>query len=95
MREFIRSAREALSTREIEEVSRVLAKYNLGICVPHMHDEDTGEIVTLPPGIISCERNLKVSFEDSATVKAHSTEPVAWRWNGCTLEVCASCCTWD
>jgi hypothetical protein len=94
MNEFLCAAHEAVLKGEIEEVSRVLAKYNLGICVPHMHDE-TGEIVPLPVGVVSCERNLRVSFEESALVEAQNMESVAWRWNGVSLETCGSCCTVD
>jgi hypothetical protein len=93
MTEKIRLAQAAVSTQEIEEISKVLAKYNLGICVPHMHTEAGEELVSLPPGVVALERKLQVSFVDPAI--AGDTEPVAWRWNGTRLEVCGSCCTAD
>lgn len=95
MSEIVRLAQDASGTKEIREIAEALAKYKLGICIPHMHDEQTGELVALPSGIISCERNLKVSFEDAAVAEGQSMVPIAWRWNGVGLEICASCCTGD
>lgn len=95
MSEIVRLAQEALGTEEIREIAKALAKYNLGICIPHMHAERTGDLVSLPSGIISCERNLKVSFEDTVVTEGQSMAPIAWRWNGVGLEICASCCTGD
>jgi hypothetical protein len=83
---------EAVNNKEVQEAAQILAKYNLGICVPHMHDEETGSIIPLPPGIITCERNLKVSFEEMAKTTELSV-PVAWKWNGTDIEICYSCCT--
>lgn len=91
MSEILRVAQEAINNKEVQEAAQTLAKYNLGIFVPHLHDEQTGEILPLPAAVISCERDLKITFLPSADVDT-GMESVAWRWNGREIEVCASCC---
>jgi hypothetical protein len=87
---MFRASQEAINNEEVRKAAQVLAKHNLGVCIPHMHDEETREISPLPSGIVACERDLKVSFEEvTDTVQL---TPVAWRWNGTDLEVCSSCC---
>jgi hypothetical protein len=83
---------DELAMQEIENASKVLAKYNLGICFPHMHNESNGNILPLPSGIVSKERDLQVSFQAVSHV-AQDGIPVAWRWDGTRLEVCGCCCT--
>lgn len=89
---ILKIAQEAINNEEVQEAARTLAKYNLGIFVPHMHDEQTGEILPLPAAVISCERDLKITFLRTADIDT-GMEPVAWRWNGSDIEVCASCCS--
>jgi hypothetical protein len=91
MKEFIRETQRALESEEVQQAARVLAKHNLGICIPHIHDQETGALLPLPPGIVACERDLKVSFESVTDIEETLT-PVAWRWNTTAIEVCASCC---
>lgn len=92
MKALIKAAQEAVNDEEVQQAARTLAKYGLGICIPHMHDEKTGELLPLPTGMISCEQDLKVSFKDIAHLD-RGMVPVAWRWGNRGFEVCASCCT--
>jgi len=92
MDKAIKLAQEAIKTSEIQQIARILSKHNLGICVPHMHEEETGEIIPLPNGVISCERNLKVSFADENSEADQGVVPIAWRWNKTGIEICANCC---
>jgi hypothetical protein len=90
--EFIRAKLKTLENDEVKEAARILAKYDLGICLPHTHDPNSGAILPLPSGIVACERDLRVSFE-SAECLSETVLPVAWRWTVNGLEPCASCCT--
>ncbi|MEP4977095.1 hypothetical protein [Parvibaculum sp.] len=76
--------------KHVEDMARELSRYGLGVCVPHAHDAN-GEIVPLPDGIVSYERNLEVKFLPCADVPS-SAEPVAWRWINGAMAVCAQCC---
>lgn len=69
-----------------------LAEYGLGVCLPHMHDPITGEMVPLPPNMVQTEANLKVSFVDRARVDDRQV-PVAWLWDQelKTVQHCAVC----
>lgn len=93
MNEVIRFAKEAVVKEEIQELAKILARYNLGICIPHMHNKQTGELVPLSTGMVSCERNLNVSFEEATVMEDQGMVAVAWRWNGTNMEICANCCT--
>jgi hypothetical protein len=74
----------------IEAIAGELAQYGLGVFEPHAHDEN-GNIVPLPDGVVSYERDLKVSFIPQENVPADSVA-VGWRWNNGALTVCANCC---
>ena len=61
---------------------RRLSEYDLGICMPHMHDELTDDFAPLPTGVVQVESGLKVSFEPAGDV-AERAEPfmaVGWAW---------------
>jgi hypothetical protein len=77
---------------EVQQAAKVLAKHNFAICIPHMHNKETGQVLPLPPGLVACERDFQVSFEP-ATDTTNIMVPVAWRWVHMGLEVCAGCCT--
>ena len=44
----LRRAQEAIHFPEVQEMLRRLSEYQLGIFMPHMHDEKTGEFKVLP-----------------------------------------------
>ena len=58
---------------------RKLSAYNLGIYMPHMHDEKRGAFQLLPEGVTQVEDNLRVSFQ-SMDLPGRSYVPVAWFW---------------
>ncbi len=62
---------------------RRLGAYNLGVCLPHSHDDETGAFSELPDDVVSVERGQRVSFQKSVDVAdpAHFVE-VGWRWVG-------------
>ena len=76
----LRRAQEAIHLPEVQEMLRRLAEYRLGIFMPHMHDEQTGEFQPLPDEVMQVESGLEVSFqptEEIASRKDHFL-PVGW-----------------
>ncbi len=72
-------ARNAIQLPEVQEMMRKLSVYNLGVYMPHMHDEKTGAFQLLPEGMTQVEDDLKVSFQ-SVDPSDRSFVPVAWVW---------------
>ena len=78
----IRAAQAAIHFPEVQDMLRRLSEYDLGICMPHMHDELTGDFAPLPTGVVQVESGLTVSFEPAGDV-AERAEPfmaVGWAW---------------
>ena len=78
----IRAAQAAIHFPEVQDMLRRLSEYDLGICMPHMHDELTGNFAPLPNGFMPVESGLKVSFEPTGDVaeRAEPFMPVGWAW---------------
>lgn len=89
----IRAAQAAIQFPEVQEMLRRLAEYDLGVCMPHMHDELTGNFATLPAGIVQVESGLKVSFDssDKAAMQTERFLPVGWAWRGGKSVPVAAC----
>ncbi len=88
----IRAAQAAIQLPEVQDMLRRLSAYDLGVCMPHLHDELTGDFAPLPTGLMQVESGLKVSFEPAGDM-ARRTEPfmpVGWAWrNGNSVPVAA------
>jgi len=72
---------------------RRLSEYKLGIFMPHMHDEQTGEFQPLPDACTQVESGLEVSFQPTADI-AHQTDrflPVGWVWRAGASMPAAAC----
>lgn len=89
MNDFISSLAPSDKAR-IDVIGRELAKFGLGIHLPHAHDRQ-GDIEPLAPGLVSYEQALQVQFVPSADVPEDALA-VGWRWIDGKLEVCAGCC---
>jgi hypothetical protein len=78
----LRSAQAAMQSAEVQEMLRRLSAHGLGICMPHLHDENTGEFQPLPARLVQVEAGLAVSFQPTAeiTKQAGRFLPVAWVW---------------
>ncbi len=72
-------AQSAINLPEVQDIMRKLSAYNLGIYMPHMHDERTGAFQVLPAGMTQVEDNLKISFQ-LVDQLVGSFVPVAWVW---------------
>jgi hypothetical protein len=78
----LRAAQAAMQSQEVQEMLRRLSAHGLGICMPHMHDENTGEFQLLPDELMQVETGLEVSFQVTAEIvlQAGRFMPVAWVW---------------
>jgi hypothetical protein len=93
--EELRIAQEAIDLPEVQEMLRKLADHNLGIYMPHMHNERTGAFEPLPSGIRQVEDGLRVSFKpDGECIDSpeRSYLPVGWYWNAGTSSYCSQVC---
>ena len=89
----LRTAQEAIHLPEVQEMLRRLSEYKLGIFMPHMHDEQTGEFQPLPDEIMQVESGLEVSFQPTEEI-ANQTDrflPVGWFWRAGSSTPLAVC----
>ena len=89
----LRTAQEAIHLPEVQEMLRKLSEYKLGIFMPHMHEERTGEFQQLPDEIMQVESGLEVSFQPMENI-ANQTDrflPVAWGWRAGASKPLAVC----
>ena len=76
------AAQSAIALPEVQEMLRKLSEYNLGIFMPHMHDNQTGEFQSLPDELIQVESGLEVSFQPTEEMARQADRflPVGWVW---------------
>ena len=89
----LRTAQEAIHLPEVLEMLRRLSEYKLGIFMPHMHDEHTGEFQLLPDEVMQVESGLEVSFQPTEEI-ANQTDrfmPVGWVWRAGASAPSAAC----
>ena len=94
----LRTAQEAIHLPEVQEMLRRLSEYNLGIFMPHMHDEHTGEFQPLRGDVTQVESGLEVSFQPTAEIVSQTGRflPVGWLWRaGGSTPVAACEMVWD
>ena len=89
----LRIAQDAIGLPEVQQMLRRLSEYNLGIFMPHMHDEKTGEFRSLPDEVIQVESGLGVSFQPTEEVASntHPLLPVGWSWRAGSVSASAAC----
>jgi hypothetical protein len=77
---------------EVQNLIKRISEYGLAVCVPHMHDEDTGDFLPLAPDTVQSESALKVSFVKRSNLNANDV-PVAWQWNDdlSVIQTCQVC----
>ncbi len=78
----LRTAQAAMHLSDVQEMLRRLSEHGLGIFMPHMHDEKTGEFQPLSDQLMQVEAGLEVSFRLAAEITEHAGRflPVAWVW---------------
>ena len=89
----LRTAQEAIHLPEVQEMLRRLSEYKLGIFMPHMHDEQTGEFRPLPDEVMQVESGLEVSFQPTQEIanQADRFLPVGWFWRAGVSSPVAAC----
>lgn len=89
----LKTAQEAIHFPEVQEMLRRLSEYQLGIFMPHRHDELTGEFQPLPDEVMQVESGLKVSFLPMEEMANQATRflPVGWLWRAGASTPVAAC----
>ena len=89
----LRTGQAAIHLPEVQAMLRRLSAYELGIFMPHRHDERTGEFQPLPDDIVQVESDLEVSFQPLAKIAMQADRflPVGWLWRGGAPTVAAAC----
>jgi len=89
----LRTAQAAIHLPEVQEMLCRLSAYNLGVFMPHTHDEQTGEFQPLPDCMVQVESGLEVSFQQTAEI-ANQTDrflAVGWRWHAGATTTATAC----
>ena len=78
----LRTAQAAIHLPEVQDMLRKLSSYKLGIFMPHMHDEQTGEFQPLPDDVMQVESGLEVSFQPAHDIANREDPflPDGWFW---------------
>ena len=89
----LRRAHEAIQLPEVQEMLRRLSEHKLGIFMPHMHDEQTGEFQLLPDDVVQVESGLEVSFQPMGAIATQTERflPVGWLWRDDAVMPVAAC----
>jgi hypothetical protein len=89
----LRTAQDAIHFPEVQQMLRRLSEYGLGACMPHMHDQTSGEFQPLPGQLTQVESGLEVSFRPSEEIASQSDRflPVAWFWRAGAATTVAAC----
>lgn len=89
----LRTAQAAIHLPEVQEMLRRLSEYKLGIFMPHMHDEQTGEFQLLPDEVMQVESGLDVSFKPTEEIASQTNDflPVGWFWRDGASTPVAAC----
>ena len=76
------SAQEALNLPEVQDMLKRLSEFQLGIFMPHTHDEKTGAFQLLGDDVVQVESGLEVSFKAAKeiAIQKNSFLPVGWFW---------------
>ena len=89
----LKTAQAAMQLPDVQDMLRRLSEYQLGIFMPHQHDDRTGEFERLPDEVMQVESGRTVSFErlDEIARRTESFLAVGWRWCAGAPTVAAAC----
>lgn len=89
----LRRAQDAIHFPEVQDMLRRLSGYRLGIFMPHMHDEQTGQFELLPDDMVQVESSLEVSFHPAGKIAGEMERflPVGWVWRAGASTPVAAC----
>lgn len=76
------SAQEALNLPEVQAMLKRLSEFQLGIFMPHIHNEQTGAFQLLGDNAVQVESALEVSFKTAKEIASQKNSflPVGWFW---------------
>lgn len=76
----VQSAIAAVENHRVQEIAKELSVYGLGICVPHIHENDS--VLPLPTDKIQYENDLTVTFlgRDEFEATRNTAFPVQWSY---------------
>jgi hypothetical protein len=89
----LQTAQAAMHIPEVQEMLRKLSEYQLGIFMPHMHEQSTGNFVVLPDEVMQVESGSEVSFQTRPGIDSQTNRflPVGWIWRAGTSTPVAVC----
>ena len=89
----LRRAQAAIHLPEVQAMLQRLSEFDLGIFMPHRHDELTGDFQPLPDDAMQVESGCKVSFQSTQEImnQADRFLPVAWRWRAGVSTPASAC----
>jgi len=89
----LRAAQDAIKRPDVQDMLRKLSEYNLGIFMPHMHDEHSGDFQPLADDAVQVEAGLRVSFHRTEKLALETDRylPVGWRWRAGAAATVAAC----
>ena len=89
----LRRAQAAIHLPEVQAMLQRLSQFDLGICMPHQHDERTGDSQPLPDDVMQVESGCKVSFQNTQEIVNQGDRflPVAWRWRAGASSPASAC----
>jgi hypothetical protein len=78
----LRTAQEAIQLPDVREMLRRLSEYQLGVFMPHMHDDRTGAFNPLPDDVVQVESGLETTFRPTESIASQTGRflPVGWVW---------------
>ena len=87
------TAQSAIHFPEVQEMLRKLAEYKLGIFMPHMHEQATGDFMALADDVMQVESGLDVSFQSRQKIASQPDRffPVGWIWHAGASTPVAAC----
>ncbi|MBK7568311.1 MAG: hypothetical protein IPI31_10870 [Bacteroidetes bacterium] len=87
----LKIAQEAINNPEVQEMIKKLAQFNLGVFMPHQHNQTTGDFELLEDGMMQMENDLEVSFVPINNTDPNTFLPVGWVWKFDGLNESAAC----
>lgn len=76
------SAQAALNLPEVQNMLKNLSEFQLGIFMPHTHEEKTGAFKLSGDDVVQVESGSKASFKTASKIASQQDSflPVEWLW---------------
>ncbi len=84
-------AQKAIDLPEVQEMMAKLAKYNLGVFMPHQPNAKSGAFEVLEEGKMQMENDLQISFMTKDEAAKINSLPVGWVWKNDGVQGSAEC----